>query len=256
MVARGVGCVGCVGGVIDVRQGEQVHHLPHLRGRAPELGAEVGNAGAHRCRRAGERLHESVEHGHQPAPTRVDHPGGRQRRQLVGRVRQRLGRLLGGQHGDVGDARPAFLPRRERLQRRGHGVQDAQHRARDRARHRLRGGRVGGAQRADQRRAVEHRVLGRRRRHAPQHLREDGSGVAPRGPDRRGGRGGQYRARPRAVERVEAVPRGGHGVQEVRAGVGVGHRIDVDVVDLGPQRAQIAYADVDPPPHRVRVQSV
>ena len=239
---------------------EEVHHLV---GRA--VGRELVGRGRHRdrpaaCgRRAGRRPPAGqhrlgrVEDDAQAAAARVDDAGVTQRPQLLGGAGQRLaGRGRGGgEH--VAGPRPGGLGRGERGV--GGGAGDGEHRPLDRLPH----GGVAGVGRLAQRlghdpgRALVGRGPDDPAGQRAQHLAEDDPGVAARAEQRaaghRGQRGPERRRRPPVAHRVAG---GGDGEEHVGAGVAVGHREDVEGVDLLAGGAERVGGDVDEAQHRLQ----
>ncbi len=227
--------------------------LPYPRGFTCRLGLP------HRLPR--ERLHQCPQHRHEPPAARVDHPGPLQHCQLARSRRQgRPGALVGGPRD-----RPA-VPLGP-LGGVGRGRGDRQHRALDRVGHGLTGGVGCVPQGQSQPGAVDAGRLARLARgehlgHAPQQLGEDRPGVAP-GPDERPVGHRAHGVGERRLLRARPVP-GEHGLHggrrrlqgqvQIRSGVPVGHRIDVDRVDLLARPPERPQRQTAPGAHRESIE--
>ena len=199
-------------------------------------------------RRSGHDLLQRLEQHAQPAPAGVDHPGGPELRQQVRRAGQRARRRGAGLADHRGEV--------DRSERRrglgalaGHREQGALDGDGDGGVAEL-GGPGQGALHPGGRAGLRG---GQHLRQPAQQLRQDGTGVPP-GPHQRavrhrGHRGSHVRRRSadRLLDRL-------HGEQQVGAGVAVGHRVDVEVVDLAARRGQGLTTGDAPAAHGVGVE--
>nr|BFE68425.1 hypothetical protein GCM10020092_017260 [Actinoplanes digitatis] len=232
------------------------------RGRHQGLGrAGPGDGG----RRAGPGVAQGVDQGleeqDQAAPARVDHPGPGQDRELLRGAGQGLRRRAGrgARHRDqVVRGDPARAVRRGRHHR--------EHRALDRLGHR-RVRRLAGPAQGPGQFAAAHRHRRRERvGHAAQDLRHDDARVAPRAEQRAAGHSAHRRAQRRLPGRlglageigglVEGLLGRGEGEHQVGAGVAVGHRVDVQLVDLVLVCAERRQPTAAPAAYRGGVQGV
>ena len=116
---------------------------------------------------------------------------------------------------------------------------DGQHRPLDRLPHRAIRRVARPSQRGRERRRVDRRRLAENVRGAPDDLREDHPGVAPRA-HQRGAGDGACDGRPvGGRRRLERLDDRAHGQGQVRSGVAVRHGIDVQIVDPAPVLLQV-----------------
>ncbi len=181
-----------------------------------------------------EHQEEGIEQEEVPAAARIDHPGLGQDGQHVGRAGQGVGRLTKGALHHAHQAGP--VPRSDR-RRVGH----RQDRPLDRAHHRPPGQLGGVADGVHQDVGADAALLGARHplAHAPEELREDHARVPPGAHQGAVADGLAHLGQP--GPRLDALELGDHrfeGQGHVGARVPVGHRVDVEAVDVGLVQAQ------------------
>ncbi len=175
-----------------------------------------------------ENEEERIEQEQVPRAAGVDHAGPGQDRQHLGGAGQGVGRLDAGTLDHAHQARAVGRPDRG-------GGRHRQDGALDRAHHRT-SGEVGGmGDGPDERVGVD--AVGPRACHAlahtPQKLRQDHAGVPPRSHQRTVADGLAHlgQAGP-GLDTVQLADHGFEGQRHVGAGVPVGHRVDVEAVDV------------------------
>ncbi|CAM5371324.1 hypothetical protein SFUMM280S_09603 [Streptomyces fumanus] len=239
---------------------------------------------------ARQRLHQRPQHRDQAVPPGVDHPGVSQRRKLCGRRGEgRAGALVGGPGhrravapgalGGVGRGRGDG--QHGAFDRVGHGLPGGVGRPAQRQPEQRASGTAppvtvtvtvtvaAPALTLALALPLAPALGGKDLRHTPQQLRQDRPGVAP-GPDQRPVRHRPRRLRERGTRRSTTAPlphlvrrehrlhrrrRGLDGQVQVRPGVPVGDRIDVDRVDLLAGAAQRPQGQTAPGAHRRRVDT-
>ena len=238
------GSLGRGRGVVVERVGAGVAEAPRGRGRAPLVAAAQGGPGREQALvgaapGARDDAVQRLEHEHAPGTPGVDHPGTRQRGQLLGRTGQGLPSGLDGTGADLAQVGPrvdaaAGCGRR--------GVGDAEDGALLRVRDRGAGGRrppfqAGGEHGGVDRLGVTVEDLVAE---PADDLAGDDPGVAAcreqDGPPERAAlldEGGLPEDASCLVRGDDVVDGAVEGEVEVGAGVAVGHREDVELVDLG-----------------------
>jgi hypothetical protein len=191
-------------------------------------------------------VQQRVEEQHEPRSAGVDHPALGEHREQFGGAAERVGGL--GPGGIEGlDERPAAVgSRRSRLGGLAHHGED---RALDRSHHRLVGGTRCRRQRSSERGGVEDAGSADDRGEPAHDLGQDDPRVATGPHERTVPDGVTHRLEIRRVVLAAASvdgPELGHdrleGERHVGAGVAVGHRVDVEAVDVrlvGPQRVAV-----------------
>jgi hypothetical protein len=234
---------------------EQVHHLVGAAALVEGVDVERHRrrGGARVTAYAGDGLHERLEQHDEPAPAGVDHACPPQHLELLGRAGQRLARGVGGGRDEAGQAGA----RPERGDRVGRGPGDREDRA-------LPGAGHGGvrrvrrpAERGDPELVLAERLLagGREGLGDPlDELAEDDPRV-PAGAEQ-GSVGEGRDALPHRRRAALGERRGGRleGEEQVGAGVAVGHREDVERVDLAAVPPEGVEPQLGPAPDAGRVE--
>ena len=253
------GEVTVLGGLDEYLDLEGLRDLPALGAPVAAATNRTARGEGFARRVAGDGGPQRVEENDDPLPARVDHAGLRELRELLGGP---------GQRRPCGLQRVIQDTRRVRVVRPGGsfrgggggGAQDREHRPLDRRAD----GAVGLGRRPAEHRGDPGSARGGRERacHGPQDLREDHSGIPARTHQSCVRHGSCHRGRVGSV----AIPLGAtfhlrhpvdHGLlgqPQVRPGVAVRHRVDVQRVDGGLVRAQRVMVGVHRPRERGRVQ--
>ena len=240
------------------RTGQQIHHLEPRRCRigVRRLGHGGGSVGVTSGSGPRQDGGHRVQQYQQPPTTGVHHPRLGQHVELTGGAIQRDARRSGGGGNHIGDLRRGMCLggfRRCALFcgfRRG-----GQHRddgSRYRLPHRLDDQRLGATQRHREGRSVDlgETTLGRDIGETTQDLRQDHPRVPASAPQRAVGEQARQAHQVQVVAALGACDRGSHGEQHVGAGIGVGHREDIEAVDLVGMGDQVRDGGVGPTPQR------
>ncbi len=226
-------CLRSTGSIGPIRRRDRVGGItdgPHLPGSAS---AVVGPS--RRSPRAD--LDQSVEQDEQPARTGIHHPRSPQHSQLRRCLTERLGGALG--RGDRDRCGTVLGAVRGSI---GRGLQHGQHGAIDGCAQRFPDQGCGPLQR-DTQSACGQRTRTGRLGQPPQHLGQDDARIPARAD---GGRARHRGERVRHACLRGRIHRGTHGDQQIGPGIGIGHRKNVQRIDLIAMLGQ--PTDTQPPP--------